>query len=421
MNYVAQSSDGSWIVVVNGREVGSYPTQQEAERAFNTATGQSNAPSPGAPAPGGDGTRYDEDWWNRYNIGQIGSNQERFDEMMRQFNDKLAENKRQFERGLYSNLSQSLLSGATGLRGPANWLDYSTFTGGGKSIFKSLFGDQPNPSFSAPTGVSPAITIEDILKDLGLLGGTSRTGASGGLQQAQGAEVLGPSPQIAGLGQRALPSPQGGPLGAALQGGASQQGGGLLPSSPQPIPSWQPGAPLPGPPGGNLRASPLAPVPSMAQESGGQPAPASTLSTVTKALAPKAQTAAVSPDGGNANSPYSDWMWSDTSRGLPQPDMRYAQILTPVNMDDPYEVARYINQNPGLPGTAPLPHQINPLVWDSLSPSDKQVVLASVGKGYTPSGAWDVEDYLTQMFASRPQGQAPSRSQFNWAAPQSAF
>ena len=46
-------------------------------------------------------------------------------------------------------------------------------------------------------------------------------------------------------------------------------------------------------------------------------------------------------------------MWSDASRGLPQPDMMYAQALTPVNMNDPVEVARWQAMNPGRSIAAP--------------------------------------------------------------------
>ena len=67
---------------------------------------------------------------------------------------------------------------------------------------------------------------------------------------------------------------------------------------------------------------------------------------------------------------------------------------------------------------APLPYQINPAVWDSLSSTAKQMILAAAGAGRTPSGAWDETDYLNQFNASRPMGTAPKTTQYNWGAPQ---
>ena len=44
------------------------------------------------------------------------------------------------------------------------------------------------------------------------------------------------------------------------------------------------------------------------------------------------------PTGWDAQYP---WTWPDTSRGAGAPGMMYGQVLTPVNRDDPAEVARY--------------------------------------------------------------------------------
>ncbi len=69
----------------------------------------------------------------------------------------------------------------------------------------------------------------------------------------------------------------------------------------------------------------------------------------------------------------------------------------------------------------PLPYQINPGVWDSLSDTAKQMMLSSAEHGYTPSGAWTSTDFLNQLNASRPQGQAPRSVSYNWGQPQGAF
>jgi hypothetical protein len=49
------------------------------------------------------------------------------------------------------------------------------------------------------------------------------------------------------------------------------------------------------------------------------------------------------------------------------------------------------------------------------------MILASAEEGNTPSGAWDATDFLSQLNAARPVGQAPKRTQFNWGNPQSLF
>ena len=69
----------------------------------------------------------------------------------------------------------------------------------------------------------------------------------------------------------------------------------------------------------------------------------------------------------------------------------------------------------------PLPHQINPAVWDSLPETAKQVILGSVMAGNTPSGGWDPNDWLAQLNSRRPGGVAPSKVAYNFAKPSSFF
>ena len=70
---------------------------------------------------------------------------------------------------------------------------------------------------------------------------------------------------------------------------------------------------------------------------------------------------------------------------------------------------------------APLPFQMNPLVWDSLSDTAKQMILGSVEAGNTPSGVWTATDWLNQFNASRPKGTAPRSVKYNYGAPRSYF
>ena len=95
-----------------------------------------------------------------------------------------------------------------------------------------------------------------------------------------------------------------------------------------------------------------------------------------------------------------------------QPDPAFAAATAPVTGT---------TSTAGQAAQVPLPHQINPAVWDSLSQTAKQMILASAEEGNTPSGAWDATDFLSQLNAARPVGQAPKRTQFNWGNPQSLF
>ncbi len=70
---------------------------------------------------------------------------------------------------------------------------------------------------------------------------------------------------------------------------------------------------------------------------------------------------------------------------------------------------------------ASLPYQNNPIVWDSLSPTAQAMILASAQHGNTPSGYWSPEDYISQLNASRPKGNAPSQVMFNYRQPQGLF
>jgi len=291
-NYVGAEGTG-FVSVVGGVKLW-FPTQQAAEQNFNQRTGQPNgagnpagsyatpngqrtiaqiraelaaagyngpqddaslvaaynrtAAGPGAGASSGAGAGgYD---WNAYWNAQQQSNREQFDWT-----------KQNAARQQYGEIARALLSGAASLTGPQDWLKYAQYTQGGKNIFSTLFGSQGAPAFGAPSGNSQALTIGDILSQLGLTSpGSGTTG------------------------------------GAAATGGATAQS-----------------------------------------------------------------------------------------------------------------------------AQAPLPHQVNPAVWDSLSPTARAMVLGSVQAGNTPSGYWNPDDWLAQINATRPRGTAPRVSTYNFGNPASAF
>lgn len=273
-----------------GGNVAYYPSQTAAEQGFNTLTGQPNLASPTVV------NTNPLDPWNALMKQQQASNQMNLDWSKEQYGKSLAEQIREFDlqqqmagRNLYSQLAQSLLSGATSLRGPYDWLRYAQYTNGGQNIFNSLFGSAAAPQFGA-TGYSEPATIDKVLADLGLASPTGSTA-------------------------------QGGPMQTAL-------------------------------------AQATAPLTGTTQ-------PAGTTSQ---------------------------------QAGVPS---QYVTQSTPANPSSG-EVS------------APLPYQINPGVWDSLSPTAQQMVLAAAEAGKTPSGAWDAGDYLRQLNNSRPGGVAPRQISYNW-------
>ena len=73
------------------------------------------------------------------------------------------------------------------------------------------------------------------------------------------------------------------------------------------------------------------------------------------------------------------------------------------------------------PGEVPLPHQINPAVWDSMSETARQMFLASAEKGRTPGGVYTPDMYLAQIEAARPKGRAIRQTNFNWGRQKPLF
>lgn len=97
----------------------------------------------------------------------------------------------------------------------------------------------------------------------------------------------------------------------------------------------------------------------------------------------------------------------------------------------PAQAAAVAGQEQGAPTAAepgeepaasvPAGYQMNPIVWDSLSPTAKQMVFGALQAGKTSSGYQDPNDWLAQLNASRPQGQAPRRTSMSWAPPRGVF
>ncbi len=166
------------------------------------------------------------------------------------------------------------------------------------------------------------------------------------------------------------------PMGATAQG----QGMALQPSAPVPSPTPMPGrsvTPMPDMNGGVIEGTRTAtrnPEPSWPGPTGVVPLPA--------------------------------------GRVTPMPDMDGGVIETPE--------VRTRNPQPEEP-MIPLPHQINPAVWDSMSDTQKQLILAAAKAGRTPSGYWEPSDYVRQIEAARPKGYAPRQTTIDWGKVMGAY
>jgi hypothetical protein len=113
-------------------------------------------------------------------------------ENQRQFDITTGENKRQFDTSTYTNLANTLLQGASQLRGPRDWTQYAQFLGGGRNLTNQLFGSQPGAAFGAPSGLSPAINVGDVMSNLGFMGGSGAP-TPGGPQQVPLPHQINPS------------------------------------------------------------------------------------------------------------------------------------------------------------------------------------------------------------------------------------
>lgn len=86
---------------------------------------------------------------------------------------KFEDSKRQFA----AQLMQSLLGTATQLRGPRDYAQFQQYISGGRNLWTSLLGNQPMPRFTAPSGSIEPVSIEDLLQQLGIMGGGAQQAA----------------------------------------------------------------------------------------------------------------------------------------------------------------------------------------------------------------------------------------------------
>jgi hypothetical protein len=359
----------------------------------------------GGAAAGGD--------WSKLWGAMGDTNQQNFDwekekygktltEQQREYDLTHGEQKRQFDTSSYSNLAQALLNGATSLRGPQDWLKYANYTNGGQNIFKALYGNQAAPTFSAPGGNSQPANIQQLLADLGL--GTAGGGAG---------TTLAPSSQwyTPLYDWFAKASAAGQPTGQepwvqrwqTLTGGSPDAGNAL----------WQRGTDY-------WRQFGKLPTAEQYQQWQGQLAQPTQTSPTSQAL--QQATAPVTGQPQQQN-----WLMGegDRSIGLMPGGQRLTEPgqagigLMPGGQQLTVPSTGGASQQ-GTDVMTPLPHQINPAVWDSLSQTAKTMILASAEAGKTPSGAWSADDFLSQLNAARPQGTAPRRTQMSWGS-QSLF
>ena len=69
----------------------------------------------------------------------------------------------------------------------------------------------------------------------------------------------------------------------------------------------------------------------------------------------------------------------------------------------------------------PMPHQVNPAVWDSMSDEAKQLVLGAAEAGKTQGGYYSSAEWQRQLNAARPKGTAPKSTQIGWQAARGVF
>jgi hypothetical protein len=390
-NYVAPRGNG-WIVVVNGQQVnGIFSTQQAAEQAYNQARGMPGGGGGGGGqvynTPNGPKTLdqmiselrvagYGGPWdpgtvvevYNRTAGGGAGGGGGGGGgggyDWGSLWNALMGSNREQFDwekqlanMQLYSQLAQALLGGAASLRGPYDWLKYAQYTTGGQDIFNRLWGSGVAPAFGAPTGFTEPVTIDKVLADLGLV--------PGGRQAAGG----GPGMYWTVNGWKTI----------------DQMRQELKVAN---YPNWQ-----------NAGTQEIVEV--YARTTKGPVTPWSDTQTQGQAQAAGAGAQAMSAQ----TTPMATALQQATAPVTGQ-TTGATQTTRTAQTEQPL---------------APLPHQIHPAVWDSLSQTAKQMILAAAEEGKTPSGAWTAEDFLQQMYAARPKGTAPRQVTFNWGMPRSYF
>jgi hypothetical protein len=167
--------------------------------------------------------------------------QTKFDEAVREYNQTN-----------YTNLATSLLGTSAQLRGPEDYFKFNQYTSGGRNLWEQLFGSQPRPDFSAPTGPITPVTINSVMQALGMIPATAAPttvdpNAPAGSVPANALSpqsVSTPAAPVTPLsGVAAAVSPPPAPVPTIQNIGSNQPGGGttLAPTlPPTPITGLQP-------------------------------------------------------------------------------------------------------------------------------------------------------------------------------------
>lgn len=273
--------------------------------------------------------------------------QQRFDEAVRQYNQTS-----------YTDTATKLLSTASQLRGPQDYFQFDKYVSGGRDLFQKLFGTQPRPDFSQPTGPITPVTLASLMGQLGMLPATATTATTGAPTATTPTTPTVATQNVNGGPHPAVAPPT--PPTTPLSGVAPTPAAALI--APQPV--AQPSQPTAW---GQQTQPALNPTPGQTASQPAMPgvgAPASTAQTASQATQPGLAAG-----------------WKN-----PQPNQ------------------------------VPLPYQINPAVWDSLGGVGQALALSAA-----EAAGWDKNEYLRQINAARPQGTAPAASSTTFASPRGAF
>lgn len=472
-SYVGASGSG-FVAVVNGQVVGNYATQNQAEQAFNTASGLSNTSTAVAPTtsqtfstPNGQKTLQEmitglqgAGWNGNYsdpNAVAAAYNQTasgggggggiapaagsssatklmdaiasgdtaKFNEAIREFNAQQSQQQSQFnaqqgqQQGQfatsnYTDLAKSLLGTAAQLRGPQDYYQYQKYASGGRDLFQSLYGNQPMPAFSgnranstgtpgivgssyAPgetTAGSPAASVTGLLSQLGVT-----QSPIAGTAAAVGASTPG--------------APAGAPVGSYMTVNGvktvdqmyqelKSAGWGGNNSDPNAVATqYASTTGNPVTPGSGTTAAPAA----------GAGAPAGTYNTVNgpRTVDQMYQELKVAGWGGTASDPAQvASVYASTTQN---PVTAMTGAAPTATTGGTYGAGTAVPQ-------VPVPYQINPGVWDSMSPVQQKLVMSAAAAG---NPAYDDQDFLRQLNAQRPAGQAPAATTTNYSTPAGAF
>lgn len=433
-NFVGAQGNG-YVVYVGGQQVGNYSNLNDAQNAFNSA--QSAAASSAGSGAGGGGGGGGGSMQAILDAIASGDTQQ-FNEAVRQYNDTLTNNDYQFSTDTalkqqedYANLADKLLTTAASLRGPQDYFQYDQYLNGGKNLFQQLYGNQPAAAFGGYSGPTPQpATIQSLMQSLGFsqapqMPNSFYNASNNSLTQL-------PTP---GTGQSTIYNPNTPAPAPAAATGTPAAG-----AAPAPIPTFDKGGPVKGRPGQHIlailkvgeRVIPTNDSDSASQANGagnyrglrgplyhiggipvfdaGGVVGADPTPTATPAATPA--TPAATNTGNVSMEPVK--APSTTYWGTPTGDA--SKAFTPSWMNPPQTPTSDPTQpNANGQQPVPLPHQINPAVFNSLGPTG----LALLQSAVTAAG-WDWNDYLSQYQKSLPEGNAPAYSVMSWYTPGAA-